>query len=252
MIQSIEDFIKAVREGSSSWHPKEPKWFRGEPASEKALLPTLYRDGFAPHENALLQMFRARASGFHDVVPDRGNIDQWLFLARHAGLPTRLLDWSEGALLGLHFALKEKEPVVWMLNPLDLNDLAYNAVNPDPNKIREFPLPWHRPDLPLINPAFENIRGAWELDGPGMPLPVAVHPTYVHSRLRGQRACFTIHGKRKESLDSLVPAKILKPYAVDPGCRRSILKELLLLGVTDSVAFPDLDGLADELKERFS
>jgi hypothetical protein len=122
VVRSIEDFIGAIRTDSSSWHHKEPKWFRGEPKSDKPLLPTLYRESLARHENALLQMFRARASGYHDNgVPDREKTDQWLFLARHAGLPTRLLDWTEGALIGLHFALKEDDPVVWMLNPLELN-----------------------------------------------------------------------------------------------------------------------------------
>jgi hypothetical protein len=103
----------------------------------------LYRHGFTPHENALLQMFRARASEFHDAVPMREYTDQWLFLARHAGLPTRLLDWSEGALIALYFALKEPNPVVWMLNPLDLNDLSYSA--PSQIRPRQFPLPWHDP-----------------------------------------------------------------------------------------------------------
>ena len=62
------------------------------------------------------------------LVPMREHTDQWLFLARHAGLPTRLLDWSEGALIALHFALKDPNPVVWMLNPLDLNDLSYTSL----------------------------------------------------------------------------------------------------------------------------
>jgi hypothetical protein len=48
-----------------------------------------------------------------------------------------------------------------------------------------------------------------------------------------------------------VPDKILKCYAVDPLCRESMLNELRTLGITDSVAFPDLDGLAKELKARF-
>ena len=252
MIQSLEDFMKAVRADSSAWRSKEPVWFRGEPAGGKALLPTLYREDLSRHENALLQMFRARAAGFYDAVPDRANTDQWLFLARNAGLPTRLLDWCEGAHIGLHFALKEDHPVVWMLNPLELNDFASNRTSSDPNEIREFPLVWHRPDPPIVNPAFENLRGAWELDGPGVPLPVAIYPTYVHPRLRAQRACFTIHGKRKEGLNSLVSDTLLKRYEIDPACRQSMSKDLSLLGVTDSVAFPDLDGLAEELTNRFS
>ena len=48
-IQSVEDLIKAVCNDSSSWHPKEPRWFRGEPVVDTALMPTLYRPpGFLP------------------------------------------------------------------------------------------------------------------------------------------------------------------------------------------------------------
>ena len=256
MIGCIEEFIKAVREDSAPWPAEQPRWFRGEPASDEALKPTLYRDGFGPHENALLQMFRARAPGFHDEVPHRDHTDQWLFLARHARLPTRLLDWSESALIGLHFALSEKEKpaVVWMLNPLQLNYFAHEHLPADGRKLllREFPLPWVETPPNLANGAFENIAGAWQYDARGVSLAVAVHPTYVHSRLRGQRACFTIHGTRKEGLNRLVPDSILKCYQVNPASRQSMLRDLQLLGVTDSVAFPDLDGLADELKERFS
>jgi len=254
-IHSVEEFIEAVHEDSDSWPAEQPRWFRGEPVSEQALLPTLYRRGLAHRENALLQMFRARAPGFHDAVPHRDHTDQWLFLARHAGLPTRLLDWSEGALFGLHFALKEggKPAVVWMLNPLQLFWFALGQpADPDPGDLREFPLPWVQRDPPNENPAFENIRGAWEHDEPGVPLPVPVYPTYVHPRLRAQRACFTIHGKRKEGLNLLVPDSILKCYQVDPAFHPSMLNDLALLGVTDSVAFPDLDGLANELKNRLS
>jgi hypothetical protein len=250
-IQSVEDFLKAVRKDSASWHPKEPRWFRGEPVVKTALTPTLYRDGFTAQENALLQMFRARATGFHDAVPLREHTDQWLFLARHAGLPTRLLDWSESALIALYFALKETKPVVWMLNPLDLNDLSCTVVST--LRPRQFPLPWHDPGGGTVNPAFENLRGAWEENSRGVLLPVAIYPTYVHSRLRGQRSCFTIHGTEKRALDSLLAGKpILKRYVIDPACRQAMRSELAVLAITDSVVFPDLDGLANELRERFS
>jgi hypothetical protein len=48
------------------------------------------------------------------------------------------------------------------------------------------------------------------------------------------------------------PWPILKRYVVDPACRQSMRSELAVLGITESVAFPDIDGLANELAERFS
>lgn len=254
MIRSVEEFVVVVREDSAPWPLEQPRWFRGEPVSDKPLLPSLYRRANgAARENQLLQTFRARAAAFApDGLPDREKIDEWLFLAQHVGLPTRLLDWSESALIGLYFALKSEAPIVWMLNPHHLNHFAWGCPpGADPNDRREFPLAWHRPDPPAMNPAAENVCGAWEEDVPGVALPVAVHPSYVHSRLRAQRGCFTIHGKRKEGIQSLVPATVLKRYEVDPTCRPDMMRDLSTMGITEAVAYPDLDGLARDLRQRF-
>lgn len=247
-IQSVEEFIAAVRKDSTGW---AYVWFRGEPKSDTPLVPKLCRlrrDGRTRDENKLLQFFRMKAPIFAvGPCPDRKATDQWLFLAQHVGLPTRLLDWTESALVGLHFAVLEAEPVVWMLNPIELNRLSVTAGQESTGS--EFPLTWFHP-ANGINIGSINIRGAWELDGPGVSLPVAIQPTNIHPRMSVQRSCFTVQGKDKGSLVNRVP-DLLKRYDVEPGCREGIQRDLGLLGISHSTVFPDLDGLARELAELY-
>lgn len=246
-VGSIEELIGRVRAGREEWPQDRPAWFRGEPDRGTRLLPRLYRRLPVPDEGRLLQSFRALAPSYASgPAPPREHADEWLFLAQHAGLPTRLLDWTESALLALHFALRELQPVVWMIDPLALNDLSL------PESERGgggFPAPWRRPDgVESIGAA--NIGAAWERDRGGLPLPVAVLPSYAHPRMAAQRSRFTVHGSRASGLGDLVPEGILKRYEIDPAARPQLRRDLRMLGVEEAAAFPDLDGLAREIAER--
>jgi FRG domain len=91
-------------------------------------------------------MFRMKAPTFTPSdTPGRDETDQWLFLAQHVGLPTRLLDWTESSLVGLYFALQYSKPVVWMLDPFALNrecETPGGWQTPGP---RVYPLTWFHP-----------------------------------------------------------------------------------------------------------
>ena len=249
LIESIEELISRIREESTPWPYGHPRWFRGEPDIQTRLTPKLYRVNPYPNENQLLQNFRAMAPSYASRTPARGDKDQRLCLAQHVGLSTRLLDWTESALFAAHFALRSERPVVWMLNPIELN--ALSASNPAAG-IGELPLPWHQSRSPsVVNIGNINIRGAWENDAVGVPLPVAFVPTHVHPRMAAQRSRFTVWGQDKRSLQELVTDTILKRFPLDPDKRASFQRDLRILGVQEATAFPDLDGLARELTELY-
>jgi hypothetical protein len=258
-IRSVDDFIVKVKADSEGW---SHVWFRGEPADvDTPLLPKLYRprkDGSKHNENKLLQAFRMRAPIFAAAsCPDRSAVDEWMFLAQHVGLPTRLLDWSESALVGLYFALLNDKPVVWMLNPMELNR---RSVSEPVEVIDEFPLTWIGPAMQFdfkpegmvptkLNVGAVNIHAAWTLDSIGTKLPVAIRPTNIHPRMSVQRSGFTVHGKNKSSLIDQVP-QLLKRYDIEPKDRVAMQQHLCLLGISHATVWPDLDGLAKELADQ--
>ncbi len=249
-VGTIHTFVKHVLHDYSSWDTNAKPWFRGEPNTNTTpLLPKLYRrrpDGSKYDENYLVQEFRRMAPSIGaGLAPDRKETDLWLFLMQHVGMPTRLLDWTEGALIALYFALNEEKPVVWMLNPKELNRLSTKENIPD----NLFPLTWIYPLDGSTNIGSTNIRAAWARGDTPLALPVAVKPTYIHPRMNAQKSCFTVHGNNDGPIPSLVPSTLLKKYVIMPSRREKILRELALLGITFSNLFPDLDALAHELEE---
>lgn len=279
IISSVENLLMEVKKDYLDWDTTSFPWFRGEPEDiPSPLLPNLYRNEH--DENQLLQHFRMKAPtlGLMETPPLR-QTDQWLFLAQHVGVPTRLLDWTEGLLVALFFAVhtKQQGAVVWMLDPIDLNRLSYRYAD------NEFPLTWFTSEK---NPAGRaelveylyilsddslikadrfknirsrmksnignlNIRGAWEKDKVGTIMPVAIHPTHIHPRISTQKSCFTIHGKNKACISDLVNSRILRKYIIKRNEIEQFKRDLRLLGITHSSLYPDLDGLAKDLKEIF-
>ena len=139
-IISAGDFVDQVSDLEREWSADRtegehtPIWFRGQakPVSEWSLLPKLHRVRRAK-ESELRREFHRRHLPFVtsplEAPPDRW---QQYHMMQHYGVATRLLDWTEGALLALYFAIRETRrfhrtesgAAVYALDPLSLNQSA--------------------------------------------------------------------------------------------------------------------------------
>jgi hypothetical protein len=191
-------------------------------------------------------------------VPDNSRLDQWLFLMQHHGLPTRLLDWTENPFYAALFVTMkaiipdnsiDQDAALFCLDPIEMNKVS---------GVNFFPITWIQGSvLQTFKFAFgtQNER----VDGkiiPYLEKPVAVYPSTIHSRIRSQRGCFTLHGNDKRDIEcifegDLIRQKKLIKYTIDKEDVPKILEELFDLGITYSTLFQDLDGLSKDLKFQF-
>jgi len=252
--ETIPEFLKLVADFTDLWFPKEPTWgpwFRGQADSSWRLRPKLYREPQPKRDVRILedefrQEFIVRAPSLSPERPQ--NSWDWYFLMQHSGAPTRLLDWTESALMALYFAVRNKseggeqetDSAVWVLEPWKLNELVVN--------VKEVIAPGAEAGLEEQD---ARRYKAWLPNryAPSMGLekrfPVAVYPTHFHRRISSQRSCFTIHGYAPDGFDEL--PEQLRPYlqkVVIPHSKtREMETRLAVAGIDEITVFPDLDGL---------
>src|SRR6266581_2496145 len=130
-IRSVSELLRVVTHHRKN-RTQSLIWYRGCTDMSHALVPSLGRSPFElKHERALINVFKQNAVQFIDQRPQ--SQWEWLFLARHHAVPTRLLDWTESPLIGLYFATHSldniekndrKDGCLWILFPTKLNEEA--------------------------------------------------------------------------------------------------------------------------------
>jgi len=110
-INSFEDFVEQLAQPFA----EDERTYRGVSRETYQLIPALGRmaqyddDQLRGYEWSSVDEFRRRAK---PLVPDAPTDDwEWLFLAQHHGLPTRLLDWTSNPLVALFFAVSKDDKV---------------------------------------------------------------------------------------------------------------------------------------------
>jgi hypothetical protein len=269
------DCVREKRENLWRLRPEKELWFRGESQDHPNTLlrPELYRprkssalrpvDDLLDIESELYDEFQRCADQFRSEALDR-KYWEWdsYFLLQHHGGATRLLDWSDGALMALHFAVRNPQDdckgdaFLYILEPdrLDQRLKALHAETAIEQRWQEY-VKAQRPGEGLDEEDWEDAylpsdkeRRA-EFAIPHSPL-VLDFP-HITRRVAAQRSRFIVFGTEFDFLSEEFKREesFIKRICIDGTHRRSIRRELRDSGVTESVIYPDLDGVGRETKQ---
>lgn len=242
-------------------------WFRGVGrGSAHKLVPSIlrpkYKDSeetFVDNEYSIINEFIRKSGLLGQNGLQRESYEEWLYLMQHYGLPTRLLDWTENALVALFFAVSSESideddgPVVWILNPYKLKSKQSKGTS--------------------INSTLKYFFTK-EDDGKVIDRPVSLTPFYIDNRMRMQNSRFTLHGKDNSAIEDIfkyeevtnrlvenfrrenargvnmgISYEMLIKININPKVCRNIKRDLRYCGIDEYAIYPDLSGLAKEIKD---
>ena len=224
--------------------PDTEYWFRGHAGYGWTLTPSALRYESLEERNRALRLlatFKRYAEIKLPQPPAPHEELKWVQIARHFGLPTRLLDWTRNAAIALYFAClrashADSDGAVFVVNPKDLNRQA-DPQNPrifdahsDAGRIAKY----------LTLPGKENSRG---------PKTIAINPVWNSERILLQQGTFTLHGSREFTLTG-EQAPSLVCWRVPNERKEDLLHELERAGINEMSIFPEPEHICRYLTWR--
>ncbi|HSL72693.1 MAG TPA: FRG domain-containing protein, partial [Longimicrobiales bacterium] len=176
----------------------------------------------------------------------------WLALAKHHGLPTRLLDWTFSPYIALHFATANHAEF-----DQDGEILAVNFVQAKrllPARLRKM-LEEEGSDVftaEMLNGAATTLRA---LDGlSNDPFLLFLEPPTLDERILNQAALFSLMSSASATLDDWLARnpELHRRMVLPASLKWEIRDKLDQANINERVLFPGLDGLSAWLRRYYA
>ena len=248
------DRVTPAKPDPSTGRRRDSCVYHGSADASRSLLTSLDRLGGVnpPHtktglEEHILRNF-ARYSRPH--LQHATNAWELLVAAQHHGVPTRLLDWSYSPLVAAHFATMGEQNVDRVIWRLDWK-------------------PMHRtfgfPELALVIDDLHRLVGRdgeftpWRLIGEGSkakPFACMIEPPTLDVRISAQTATFTLCSDTSCAFDDFLARHhledVLTRFVIPRPASDCVRDQLDQAGMDERRLFPDLDGVAAQMRRYYS
>jgi hypothetical protein len=244
-----DSVARANSEGPRGGRVHSSLVFRGLARSSYTNRHSLSRLGHRYHdlERHLIRNFRKYA---HRERPGPTLWD-WLSLAQHHGLPTRLLDWTFSPFVAAHFATAtspEEEAIVWAVDCAAAHELLpdelYGSLEKEGATVFTTEL------------LAQHAATLEELDALGgeEPFVLFFEPPSLDDRIVNQSAVLSTLSHAEASMEDWIDEHpdCVHAWRISREAKDEIRERLDQANITERVLMPGLDGLATWLRRYYA